>query len=115
MGWFRNHLNQRKLAPIPYLNCYKRDKITAKFLLIDRDNTKPEYLDHYINLDEFAKYLKDIEYIHKDEDLQNKNIYESPTVKPHRKVKGELLKIIVKRHDLGDYAYGEIFKKYQKK
>jgi hypothetical protein len=68
-------------------------------------------------MEDALNYFEEYEYefeIIKREDLQNIKIFNTSTEKHTRKIKGELLKTIIRRHGLGDYAYGELFKEYQK-
>jgi len=50
-----------------------------------------------------------------EEDLKNKEIFETSTSQYARTVKGKLLRTIVERHGLGRHPYGKLFKEYQKK
>jgi hypothetical protein len=62
----------------------------------------------------YFEECEDMFKIIKKEDLQNIEIFRTVAQKNTRKIKGELLRNIVTRRNLGLYAYSKLFNEYQK-
>lgn len=64
-GMEDNPALKKRMPSIKYLNCYYRDKINnGDFIIFDRRVQLPDCINqnHFINLDEFSEYLKNIEF-----------------------------------------------------